>query len=177
MEKVDINLIKENKENPRYITDNKFKKLIKSIQDFPEMLEKRPIVVDENMIVLGGNMRLKACKEAGIKNVFISVAKGWSEEKKKEFIIKDNVGFGVWDWDLLANEWITSKLDEWGLDVPDYLEEPNEDDLFQDDKNEKPSMKITFENFEDLNDFEKDLKTLLEKYENAFYSVNGWNGN
>jgi site-specific DNA-methyltransferase (adenine-specific) len=82
------------------------------------MLELRPIVVDENNIVLGGNMRLKACKEAGLKEVFIVKADNLTEQQKDEFIVKDNVGFGEWDWDILANEWDTEKLDEWGLDLP-----------------------------------------------------------
>ena len=81
------------------------------------MLEKRAIVVDEAMMVLGGNMRLKACRDAGIKKVWVDVAEGWTEEQKKEFIVKDNVGFGDWDWDAIANEWEEDKLDDWGLDV------------------------------------------------------------
>ena len=117
-EKVSIKLVKSNTDNPRIIKDDKFKKLVKSIQDFPQMLEIRPIVVDEQMIVLGGNMRLKACQEAGLKEVFIIKANELTEEQKKEFIIKDNVGFGEWDWDMLANEWDTDALSEWGLDLP-----------------------------------------------------------
>lgn len=115
--KVKITEVKNNPSNPRLIKDDKFKKLVKSIQDFPQMLELRPIVVDENNIVLGGNMRLKACKEAGLKEVYIVKAENLTEEQKKEFIVKDNVGFGEWDWDILANEWDTDKLNEWGLDV------------------------------------------------------------
>ena len=116
--KVKINEVKENPSNPRFISDGKFKKLVESIKSFPEMLEKRPIIVDEDMIVLGGNMRLKACKEAGLKEVDILVAKGWSEKQKQEFIIKDNVGFGEWDWDILTDEWDTDNLEDWGLDLP-----------------------------------------------------------
>ena len=116
-QKVNIASVKENPDNPRFIKDSKFKKLVKSIKAFPEMLEKRPIVVDENMIVLGGNMRLKACKSAGLFEVWIDIAEGWTEEQKKEFIVKDNVGFGEWDWDILANEWNTEQLADWGLDV------------------------------------------------------------
>ena len=89
-----INDIRPNESNPRVIKDDRFKKLVKSIKDFPEMLKLRPIVVDENMIVLGGNMRLKASKEAGLKTVWVEIAEGLSEEQKKEFIVKDNVGFG-----------------------------------------------------------------------------------
>ncbi len=115
---VSILLVKENPDNPRFIKDSKFKKLVKSIKAFPEMLEKRPIVVDEDMVVLGGNMRLKACKSAGLFEVWIDIAKGWTEEQKREFIVKDNVGFGEWDWDILANEWDVQKLVEWGVDLP-----------------------------------------------------------
>jgi DNA modification methylase len=116
--KVKISEVKNNPKNPRLIKDDKFRKLVKSIQEFPQMLELRPIVVDENNIVLGGNMRLKACKEAGLKEVYIVKAENLTELQKDEFIVKDNVGFGEWDWDILANEWDTEKLDEWGLDLP-----------------------------------------------------------
>ena len=112
---IKISEIKNNPNNPRLIKDAKFKKLVKSIQEFPEMLELRPIVVDENMIVLGGNMRLKACIEAGLKEVWIEVA-NLTEQQKKEFTIKDNVGFGEWEWDMLANEWEQTELEGWGLD-------------------------------------------------------------
>jgi hypothetical protein len=115
--KVKISAVKENPNNPRTINKFKFKQLVKSIKEFPEMLEKRPIIVDENMIALGGNMRLKACKEAGLEEVWIDQAKEWSEEKKKEFIIKDNVGFGDWDFDALANEWDLELITDWGLDI------------------------------------------------------------
>jgi DNA modification methylase len=117
-EKVKIGIVKSNADNPRIIKDDKFKKLVKSIQDFPQMLELRPIVVNDEMVVLGGNMRLKACKEAGLKEVFIIKASDLTEDQQKEFIIKDNVGFGEWDWDLIANEWDTDLVQEWGLDLP-----------------------------------------------------------
>ena len=116
---MNINEIKPNPSNPRIIKDDKFKKLVKSIQDFPQMLELRPIVIDENNIVLGRNMRLKACIEAGLKDVPVKQAKELTEEQKKEFIVKDNVGYGEWDWDALANEWDIELLNEWGLDLPD----------------------------------------------------------
>ena len=116
--KVKISEIKTNLKNPRLIKDDKFRKLVKSIQEFPQMLELRPIVVDENNIVLGGNMRLKACIEVGLKEVFIVKADDLTEQQKDEFIVKDNVGFGEWDWDILANEWDTEKLQDWGLDLP-----------------------------------------------------------
>jgi len=118
VDKVKINSIKTNPKNPRLIKDDKFKKLVNSIKEFPQMLELRPIVVDENNIILGGNMRHKACIEAGLKEVFIVQAKDLTEEQKDEFIVKDNLGFGEWDWDILANEWDIDKLEDWGLDLP-----------------------------------------------------------
>ena len=118
MQKVKINSIKTNPKNPRLIKDDKFKKLVNSIKEFPQMLELRPIVVDENNIILGGNMRYKACIEAGLKEIFILKAEDLTEQQKDEFIVKDNVGFGEWDWDVLANEWDTDKLQDWGLDLP-----------------------------------------------------------
>jgi len=126
-----INLIKPNPNNPRIIKDDKFKKLVQSIKDFPQMLELRPIVIDENNIVLGGNMRLKACQELGLKDVPTIYAKDLTEDQKKEFIIKDNVGFGEWNWDELANDWDEELLVEWGLDLPigqqiDELEDGDE---------------------------------------------------
>lgn len=106
-----------NDTNPRVIKDEKFKKLVQSIKDFPQMLHLRPIVVNDDMVVLGGNMRLRAVQEVGLKEVPIIKASDLTEEQQKEFIIKDNVGFGEWDWDVLANEWEAELLTEWGLDV------------------------------------------------------------
>lgn len=118
IEEVNIKLIIPNPSNPRFIKDTKFAKLVKSIKDFPEMLALRPIVVDEYMIVLGGNMRLKACIEAGLKRVPIIKASMLTADQQKEFIIKDNVGYGEWDWDILANQWDEHLLNDWGLEVP-----------------------------------------------------------
>ena len=115
--KLKINELKPNESNPRIIKEAKFKKLVKSIKDFPEMLELRPIILDENNIILGGNMRYKACVAAGLKEVPVKIAKGLTEEQKEEFIVKDNVGFGEWDWDILGNQWDNAKLGEWGMDV------------------------------------------------------------
>ena len=137
MKLVKINEVKPNPKNPRLIKDDKFKKLVKSIQEFPDMLNKRPLIVftdvDGKYVVLGGNMRLKACKEIGLKEIPIILADEWTEEQKAEFLIKDNVGFGEWEWDNLANEWDTEKLDEWGLDLPVDLSvqelEAEEDDF------------------------------------------------
>ena len=116
IQKISINKVLSNSNNPRLIKDHKFKQLVNSVKEFPEMLEKRPIVVDEAMIVLGGNMRLKACKEAGLKDIWIDVVDDWSDHQKEQFIIKDNVGFGEWDWEILANEWNPEELKEWGLE-------------------------------------------------------------
>jgi DNA modification methylase len=119
-QKVKISEVKMNPNNPRLIKDDKFAKLVRSIKEFPKMLEIRPIVVNADMIVLGGNMRLKACKEAGLKEVSIIFADDLTEDEQKQFIIKDNVGFGEWDWEQLANEWDADNLQDWGLDIPDF---------------------------------------------------------
>ena len=128
--KVDIKKVIPNPTNPRIIKDDKFKKLVKSIQEFPQMLELRPIVVDGNMVVLGGNMRLKASIAAGLTEVDILIADQLTDEQKAEFIIKDNVGFGEWDWDMLANEWDIDALEDWGLELPfdNTVLEAEEDD-------------------------------------------------
>ena len=120
-----ISAIKRNPNNPRILKDDKFAKLTQSIKDFPQMLDIRPIVVNDDMIVLGGNMRLKACKEAGLSEVPVIKVNDLTEEQQREFIIKDNVGFGEWDWDLLANEWDTDLLEDWGLEL-DF--DPEDDD-------------------------------------------------
>ena len=116
--KVKISEIKLNESNPRFIKDDKFKKLVKSIKDLPQMLDIRPIVVNKDMMVLGGNMRLKACVEAGLIEVPIIIADNLTKEQEKEFLIKDNVSGGEWDWDMIANEWNEVELIEWGLDIP-----------------------------------------------------------
>jgi len=130
-EKISIKLVKSNPNNPRIIKDDKFAKLVASIKEFPKMLEIRPIVVNDDMIVLGGNMRLKACIAAGLKEVFIIKASDLTEQEQKQFIIKDNVSGGEWDWNMLANEWDAEELDAWGLDVPDFGKEleAEEDDF------------------------------------------------
>ena len=122
MKLVKITEVKTNAKNPRTIKDEKFRKLVKSIQDFPDMLNKRPLIVftdvDGKYVVLGGNMRLKACKEIGLKEIPVILADEWTEEQKAEFLIKDNVGFGEWDWDILTDEWDADNLEDWGLDLP-----------------------------------------------------------
>lgn len=135
MERVDIRQVRSNPDNPRFIKGDKFEKLVKSIREFPQMLELRPIVVNKDMVVLGGNMRLKACEEAGIEQVPIIFADNLTEEQQKEFIIKDNSSFGEWDWDLLANEWDIDVLNDWGIDVPNFdVEEPIDETPEKEDK-------------------------------------------
>jgi hypothetical protein len=152
--KVKLSEVKPNPNNPRIIKDDKFEKLVNSIKQFPKMLEIRPIVVNADMIVLGGNMRLKACKEAGLKEVSIIFADELTEEEQKQFIIKDNVGFGEWDWEQLANEWDSEELKEWGLDVWQHPSEVDmsilEDEDLQSELNEmaggvKKAIQIEFE--------------------------------
>jgi len=135
---VKITEVKVNPNNPRLIKDDKFKKLVRSIKDFPEMLNIRPIVVNSDMIVLGGNMRLKACKEAGLKEVPIIIADNLTEEQQREFLIKDNTSGGEWDWEMIANEWDAEQLGDWGLD----FWQPDEDNW-----NDS-------ENFKDLDELE-----------------------
>lgn len=146
--------IKPNPNNPRIIKDQKFKLLVKSIQEFPEMLELRPIVIDENNIVLGGNMRLKACIEAGLTDVPVKVAT-LNEKQKNEFIIKDNVGFGEWDWDDLANNWDVDELTEWSLDIPNF----NNGDYS--DKNKEINIE----------DFNNEMSINLKYTEEEYYIV------
>jgi hypothetical protein len=140
-----INEIKPNPNNPRIIKDIKFKQLVKSIQDFPQMLELRPIVIDENNMVLGGNMRLKACIQAGLTDVPVIHANNLTEEKKREFIIKDNVSFGSHDWSELANNWDVDLIQEWGLDIIGF---DNVDDLGEGftlpDGDRTPFQQMTF---------------------------------
>ena len=148
IEKVKIDKVFINENNPRFIRDAKFQKLVNSIKEFPKMLEIRPIVVNDDMVVLGGNMRLKACEEAGLKEVFIIKASELTPEEQNEFIIKDNVSFGEWDFDLLANNFETPKLEEWGVEIH-ALNETKIDvnDFFneQTDEQKENKNKITLE--------------------------------
>lgn len=144
-----LSKIKLNPSNPRLIKDDKFKKLVKSLFDFPEMMSKRPMVCvtdsDGKLYPLGGNMRLKALQELKYKEIpdeWVLIADDWTDEQRKEFTIKDNVGFGEWDWDMLANEWDSEELVEWGLDLPGWsnnqVEEKEQTDL-------SDQLKETFE--------------------------------
>ena len=170
--KVHISKIQENKKNPRIIKGYKFEKLVKSIKDFPKMMELRPIIVNDQNVILGGNMRYKAAVEAGLKEVFIVQAKDLTEKQQEEFIIKDNSSFGEWDWDLLANEWEVKELSEWGLDLPkiyfDEDKEPDIDkDIFSDQLDTYINAKIKqITLYFDSEDYEKainDLQTIREK--------------
>ena len=174
-----ISQLKSNPNNPRLIKDDKFKKLVTSLRDFPEMMEKRPMVcgtdADGKLYPLGGNMRLKALQELKYKEIpdaWIMLADEWSEEKRKEFTIKDNVGFGEWDWDTLANEWNVEELTEWGLDIPNFEIEPTEDELMGVNKENAATLKITFDSVEQLQKAEIDIQELIDrKYKGAYFSV------
>jgi ParB-like chromosome segregation protein Spo0J len=132
-----LSQLKPNPKNPRTIKDERFKKLVKSLQEFPEMMAKRPMVcvtdVDGKLFPLGGNMRLKALQEIGMKEIpdeWVTLADDWTEEKRQEFVIKDNVGFGEWDWNELQSDWDLEQLEDWGLEVPSF-EEAEQIDLSQ----------------------------------------------
>jgi len=169
---VPISSIKPNNNNPRIIKDDKFKKLVKSIQEFPDMLNKRQLVcytdTDGKYVVIGGNMRLKAAQELGLKELPILLADDWTQEQRDEFLIKDNVGFGEWDWDQLANDWDAGKLDDWGLDV--WQSEPDVDYSILDENDVS----------EQLSDMTSGVKKAiqiefeLEHYDSAFELVKFW---
>jgi len=137
-ELIDINKVKLNPDNPRKIVKAKFDKLVRSIKEFPQMLDIRPIVVDENLVVLGGNMRLQALKEAGYTQVPIVKAEDLTDEQKREFVVKDNISYGEWDWDILANEYDAYELDEMGMDLdPRLFSAPEDDDSASEATNTK----------------------------------------
>lgn len=164
IQKVKISEVKSNPNNPRIIKDDKFAKLVRSIKEFPKMLEIRPIVVNSDMVVLGGNMRLKACKEAGLKEVHIITAEDLTPEEQKQFIIKDNVGFGEWDWDMLANEWEAEQLEDWGLTVW------NVDDMSNANDYEGLDQSSKLDKFLDA-----ELKRMFLVYDNStFENVVSW---
>jgi ParB-like chromosome segregation protein Spo0J len=163
IESVKISTVKSNPNNPRVIKDDKFDKLVQSIKDFPQMLEIRPIVVNDDMIVLGGNMRLKACKEAGLKEVPIIKASDLTEEQQREFIIKDNVGFGEWDWEQLK-EWDGEELEAWGLDVPVFMIDDSINDIDEvDEFTESVNFVIKCESIEQLEQLQTKLNTSSKK--------------
>jgi hypothetical protein len=181
IKKVKITEVISNPNNPRLIKDDKFKKLVKSIQDFPDMLNVRPIVVNKDMVVLGGNMRLKAIKEAGIKEINIEIV-DWSEDKQKEFIIKDNASFGEWDWSDLANNWDSEELTDWGVDIIGFS---NVQDLGEDfslpNGDKSPFQQMTFtladEQAEQIKNAIEEIKSTEEyKYAETMGNENS-NGN
>lgn len=145
-QKIKISDIKTNPDNPRVIRDEHYKKLVKSITEFPQMLELRPLVVDENLMVLGGNMRLRAAKEAGMKELPVLKASELTDEQKNRFIIADNLSFGEWDFDKLANEWDAEQLNSWGLDVPI---EPEPDSETEESAGSKAIVTISFDDLMD----------------------------
>lgn len=173
IETVKISAVKSNPNNPRIIKDDKFKKLVTSIKEFPQMLDIRPIVVNDEMIVLGGNMRLKACIEAGLKEIAIIKASELTPEQQNEFIIKDNVGFGEWNWDDLANSWDTEQLTEWGLDIPSFDTQDFSDknkEIDTDFEGQKYTFKLEYSEEEYY-----ELKTIIESKgqtpEQIFYAA------
>ena len=182
MKKVAIGELKPNPNNPRIIKDDKFKKLVQSIKDLPEMAEVRPVVVNTDMVVLGGNMRLKAMREAGWKEVPIEVV-DWDEDKQRQFIIKDNVSGGEWDWEMLANQWDADELNEWGLDLLGFDLNANElgEDFTLPDGDKAPFQQMTFtladEQAEQIKNAIADIKQTEEyKYAETMGNENS-NGN
>ena len=183
IETISLNKIKNNPNNPRLVKDDKFDKLVNSIKTFPEMLKIRPIVVNDDMIVLGGNMRLKACKEAGLKEVPIIKASNLTEEQQREFIIKDNVGFGEWDWDLISNEWNSEQLEDWGLSIIGFDLDADEygENFSLKDGDKEPFQQMTFtladEQAEQIKNAISDVKETEEyKYAETLGKENS-NGN
>lgn len=157
--------IHANENNPRILKDDKFKKLVQSIKDFPEMLEIRPIVVNNEMMVLGGNMRLKAIQEIGLKEIPIIKAENLTEEQEREFLIKDNVGFGEWNWDDLANDFDQQDLEDWGLELPKVIDEVDEEPTID-------TQKITLEYTPDeYNQVKKALQKIASTPEQAVWKL------
>jgi len=182
MEIVKLSEVKLNPNNPRLIKDDKFKKLVQSIKDFPEMLNIRPIVVNQDMIILGGNMRYKACKEAGLKEIPI-IKTDLTEEQQREFLIKDNTSGGEWDWEVLANEWDNEQLEAWGLDLVGF--DANAEDFGEDfslpEGDKAPFQQMTFtladEQAEQIKNAISDIKETQEyKYAETMGNENS-NGN
>lgn len=183
MKKFKINEIKLNPNNPRLIKDDKFEKLVKSIKEFPEMLDIRPIVVNSDMVILGGNMRFKACKEAGLKEIPVIVADNLTEEQQREFLIKDNTSGGEWDFEVLANEWDNEQLEDWGLDLVGFDIDSDEfgEDFSLPDGDKAPFQQMTFtladEQAEQIKNAISDIKATEEfKYAETMGNENS-NGN
>ena len=182
MQTLPIGKIKANPNNPRTIKDDKFFKLVQSLKDLPEMAKVRPVVVNQDMVVLGGNMRLKAMKEAGWKDVPVEIV-DWDEDKQRQFIIKDNVGFGEWDWEMLANEWDAEQLEDWALDVTGWKLDATQmgDEFTLPDGDKSPFQQMTFtladEQAEQIKNAIADIKQTEEyKYTETMGNENS-NGN
>jgi hypothetical protein len=157
IEKVSISSITENAANPRTINKHKFQKLVNSVKEFPEMLSLRPIIVNKDNVILGGNMRYKACKELGLKEVYIIQAADLTDKQAQEFIVKDNVGFGEWDWDILANDWDVKELEDWGLDGFPFEEETKDEKEYL-LENDAWFINIEFDTEEDAKNWYDKLK-------------------
>lgn len=179
---VPIEQVKLNEHNPRLIKDNRFEQLVQSLIEFPQMLHVRPLVVDENNIVLGGNMRLHAALRLGLSEIPVLQVLGWSDRQKREFLIKDNASFGEWNFDILANEWADDPLGAWGIDLPkDFFEEPvelaadGEESTANFDFEKKPkecTMVITFASPEQLQEAESDVTELIDrKFNGASFKI------
>jgi len=187
-----LSKIKLNPSNPRIIKGDKFHKLVESLKNFPEMMEKRPMVCvtdeDGKIYPLGGNMRLKAMQELGMKEIpdtWVLMADEWTEEQRKEFIIKDNVSYGEWSWDDLANEWDVEELAEWGLDIPNFdgvsLSDEFGEEFSLPDGDKAPFQQMTFtladEQAEQIKNAISDIKQTEEyKYAETMGNENS-NGN
>jgi hypothetical protein len=179
-----LSKLKPNPDNPRIIKDGKFKQLVQSIKDFPQMMALRPIIYDSKMVVLGGNMRLAALKELGYKELpdeWVKPAKGLTDDQKREFIVKDNVGFGEWNWEQIANEWDTDLLKEWGMDLPNIFDQDvdavNEETEYigmpEFEAGENPlRIVINFNNEDDRNEFVKITKMdFVKKLERTWTTI------
>lgn len=167
-----------NDNNPRYIRDKEFLNLVKSIQDFPEMLHARPIAVCSKYTVLGGNMRTRACIDAGLNEVPVIVLRGLTETQKREFILKDNGSFGEWDWNALANEWSDLPLQDWGIHVPDtseFIEDPNAGSGTSaggESDNDFLKMEFTFST-EQFNEIKRQIDNAKKRDEFCLYETDG----
>lgn len=170
--KVKVSQLKNNPNNPRVIKDHQFHKLVKSIKDFPDMLKVRKLICTPDYVVLGGNMRLKALQEAGIKEVDVEIV-DWDEEKQRQFIIKDNLSYGEWDWDILINEWDEIELSEWGMNTTFFTDADRINELHKeldnvglpdfDIKDPKCVLTISFENEQDRDTFVNEKQVSIAK--------------
>lgn len=172
--------IKPNPQNPRIIKDDKFKKLVKSLEGFPEMMDKRPMVcvtdVDGKLFPLGGNMRLRAIQELGMKEIpdtWVTLADDWTEEKRKEFTIKDNASFGEWDWESLANEWDSEQLSDWSLNIPSFAVTPDYSILDSNDA-ENEAIERQLEEMRDGVKKAIQIEFEAEHYDEAYGLVKFW---